>query len=262
MLNNPLQNLVSSLYQTTLTLLSSDVHDNDEGPHDSAMTLIREKEVSESSHKHDTARGVLFSGVFTNIALRMVDAEDGVHRCGNCNWEVHSNRCTNCGFNLRFPAEMADDAVSVDNSNSEEEDEEDDDEEGAAHNSQYWMDAEENSSDLEFLDDREPGELDLEVSDDLDSLLSDSSGRVPVGGSRISRFLLDVGELDDEGDSDDSLDSDINLAEVPGVLGPYQDVDQRSWEGFDSDSDESEGIGRFTRTRPVVVASDSDESDD
>lgn len=135
-------------------------------------------------------KGELFHGLFLERPggfRAVVDPEDGVVRCGRCNWEVIGNQCTHCGFEFSdVDADLQEAAART----SDFEDDDDDDsimsfESGAGDPNEYDL----NDS---FID---------ETDSDSDDIRSDESyhdnSRVPLSSGW------------NETDDDHNIDSDV-----------------------------------------------------
>lgn len=201
------QQLARSLYNTTLTLVEPPVE------------LIQEKKRKEEQYQRDLKRNNLFKKIFSQRTHAIRDEDDHVERCGNCNWELSGNVCGHCGFRVQRSNGLYHDI--------EMEDETMDDvreminEHGTA---EQWASLSEQSSDLEFLDDREIEQIE-HFEDDLSSDESSrSSSPVRTRRRYQSAFIVeDERRLALESDSE-TIPSWNGFDEIDTILDEVEEL--------------------------------------
>lgn len=65
------------------------------------VALLDAKDECLNDYKNDLANNNLYRKVFQNTALAVMDDDDGVSRCSNCNWEVEGVICPHCNARMR-----------------------------------------------------------------------------------------------------------------------------------------------------------------
>lgn len=220
---------MNSLFTTYLQVLPPDAPEDCEA----------EKRRMESHYQRDLEKDSLFNKLFKTNHVALIDEEDGVARCSNCNWEVEGNVCHNCGARIEYPRDRelrhgrgGGDDVDTDSfgedDNSYESDSAylpgavlhdsphlrqvmralrdvhayDDDNDDMLSADMLSGDDEYHDSDDDFLDDRDIAELDVIDNNSLLSSDEESSDASAVNRRPIVRI-----ESDDDDDNDDGTDA-------------------------------------------------------
>lgn len=221
---------MNSLFTTYLQVLPPDAPEDCEA----------EKRRMESHYQRDLEKDSLFNKLFKTNHVALIDEEDGVARCSNCNWEVEGNVCHNCGARIEYPRDRelrhgrgGGDDVDTDSfgedDNSYESDSAylpgavlhdsphlrqvmralrdvhayDDDNDDMLSADMLSGDDEYHDSDDDFLDDRDIAELDVIDNNSLLSSDEESSDASAVNRRPIVRIESD----DDDDDNDDGTDA-------------------------------------------------------
>ncbi|AMD22395.1 HGR056Cp [Eremothecium sinecaudum] len=217
--------------------------------------LLDAKEECLTEYKNDLANNELYRKVFDNTAMAVIDDEDGVARCSNCNWEVEGPVCPHC--NARMRNRVNEDILNSDEySEGELEELHNDVEEYRVRSAELIQNLEAvvgNDSDESLADAldrrfpiRQPRDfLHSEASDDSSDNYSDSR-YYPESRSRRKYSQSDEDESDgdldgfivsDEREGNESEDSNTDTASSPVRLNT---VTAPSISRFSSDSDNSE----------------------
>ncbi|KAG0085291.1 E3 ubiquitin ligase [Podila epicladia] len=220
-------------------------------PEPDKSAMLKKIEAESKSIKQIQANGDLWEGIFRPVNLEgigntIVDAEDGVRRCGSCGWEVRGGVCTHCS-NMFSDVEVSDD--SQDHSQEDSEPDDYDSHDSFINDSDHGLERDDQS-------DQSDHDNDLYLSDN--SLISDD-------GSNARRTRSTRSKMSRKKKSKRVFDSDESSGENTRAVELSSDDDKEEEEGQEDEEEEEILVRNKPRSRiqskrrAIMISDDDDE---
>ncbi|KAF9371877.1 E3 ubiquitin ligase [Podila verticillata] len=242
-------------------------------PEPDKSSMLKKIEAESKSIKQIQTNGDLWEGIFRPVNMEgigntIVDADDGVRRCGSCGWEVRGGVCTHCS-NMFSDVEVSDD--SQDHSQEDSEPDDYDSHDSFINDSDNGQ--EENSDQDHGGNDLYLSDSSLLISDDGSNTPRTRSTRSKVLRKKKSKRMLASDDSDGEDtqpvelssdDEEEEVEKDEDEEEEDEVLvrnKPRRVQNKRAIMISDDDDEEVESIRRRRKRRNVALEISSDDDD-
>ncbi|KAG0020728.1 E3 ubiquitin ligase [Podila clonocystis] len=218
-------------------------------PEPEKSAMLKKIEAESKSIKQIQVNGDLWEGIFRPVNLEgigntIVDAEDGVRRCGSCGWEVRGGVCTQCS-NMFSDVEVSDD--SQDHSQEDSEPDDYDSHDSFINDSDHGLERDDRSDQSDHGNDLYLSDNSL-ISDDGSNIRRTRSTRSKAPRKKKSQRVFN---------SDNSDGEDIQAAELSSDNGEEDDGSEEEEEVLVRNKPRS----RIQSKRRAIMISDDDDEE-
>ncbi|KAG0036022.1 E3 ubiquitin ligase [Podila clonocystis] len=240
-------------------------------PEPEKSAMLKKIEAESKSIKQIQVNGDLWEGIFRPVNLEgigntIVDAEDGVRRCGSCGWEVRGGVCTHCS-NMFSDVEVSDD--SQDHSQEDSEPDDYDSHDSFINDSDHGLERDDQGDQSDHGNDLYLSDNSL-ISDDGSNTRRTRSTRSKAPRKKKSKRVLNSDDSDGEdilavelSSDDDEEDEGSEEEEVLVRNKPRSRIQskRRAIMISDDDDEEVESKRRKHKRRNVALEISSDDDD-